>query len=452
VLAIIERTLRALTGRKTVGILLVLAAAAQTASSVTLAWDPIPESWVAGYAVRYGTASGYYSSRVDTRNATTVTLTNLTVGTTYYFVANAYTADGQENPPSNEVSYTVPAQTPTEPTNAAPVVNAGPDRAITLPASATLAATVTDDGLPAVPGNVSVAWIRVSGPGTISFANAASANTTASFTAAGTYILRLTATDGSLASSDDLVITAQPTPPQSPLAISMEAESGNLVQPMAVATSAGGITQPKSTTYITSAVAGQGSATYDVPIASAGSYVVWVRFQTSGNTNASLYLASDITSEKAVQASASQSSSAWRWACLTAAAGGIGAAPGGTRAPLTLNFTAGYHTLSIRNGDQGVAFDKFLVTNDRNFVPTDAAPAQVVPPSISNLMFPANGAWVTWTAISGATYRLLYKDNLMDSQWLPASPDLVATTTQLSWFDETAGATSRRFYTTVLLR
>ena len=42
----------------------------------------------------------------------------------------------------------------------------------------------------------SVLWTKVSGPGTVTFANAASASTTATFTHAGLYVLRLTADDG----------------------------------------------------------------------------------------------------------------------------------------------------------------------------------------------------------------------------------------------------------------
>ena len=51
------------------------------------------------------------------------------------------------------------------PANRAPVVNAGADRTIALPASTTLAGTATDDGLPSPPSQLSPTWSRVSGPG-----------------------------------------------------------------------------------------------------------------------------------------------------------------------------------------------------------------------------------------------------------------------------------------------
>lgn len=88
--------------------------------------------------------------------------------------------------------------------NQAPVVNAGADQAITLPSAANLSGTATDDGQP---DPMATTWSKVSGPGTVTFGNAAAPSTTASFSAAGTYVLRLTASDGALTSTDDVTIT-----------------------------------------------------------------------------------------------------------------------------------------------------------------------------------------------------------------------------------------------------
>ena len=93
--------------------------------------------------------------------------------------------------------------------NQPPAVSAGPDRAVTLPNSAFLDGTVSDDGLPA--GTLTTSWGKFSGPGTVTFANAAAVDTTATFSAAGTYVLRLTAGDGALSSSDDVVVTVSPS-------------------------------------------------------------------------------------------------------------------------------------------------------------------------------------------------------------------------------------------------
>jgi hypothetical protein len=80
------------------------------------------------------------------------------------------------------------------PANQAPRVSAGPDQAITLPAAASLTGTVTDDGLPNPPGAAST----TGDPGAV--------DTTASFSHAGEYTLRLTANDGESSASDDVTV------------------------------------------------------------------------------------------------------------------------------------------------------------------------------------------------------------------------------------------------------
>ena len=105
---------------------------------------------------------------------------------------------------------------PAPPTNQPPSVSAGPDLAVTLPSSASLNGTVGDDGLPNPPGTLTTTWSRVSGPGTVTFGNAGAVDTTASFSASGTYVLRLTANDGAAGASDDVTVTVNPAPPVAP--------------------------------------------------------------------------------------------------------------------------------------------------------------------------------------------------------------------------------------------
>jgi hypothetical protein len=93
------------------------------------------------------------------------------------------------------------------PSNTGPSANAGADKTITLPASVTLSGTVGDDGLPIPPGLLTFGWTKVSGPGTVTFANSNALSTTASFSAGGNYVLRLTANDGALTASDDIGVT-----------------------------------------------------------------------------------------------------------------------------------------------------------------------------------------------------------------------------------------------------
>src|SRR5262249_51736219 len=76
--------------------------------------------------------------------------------------------------------------------NLPPVVNAGPNQIVTLAAGASLSGTVTDDGLPNGT-TLQTTWSKFSGPDAVTFANANALNTTATFSTAGTYVLRLTA-------------------------------------------------------------------------------------------------------------------------------------------------------------------------------------------------------------------------------------------------------------------
>ena len=99
-------------------------------------------------------------------------VTTATFGADGIYVLRLTVSDGAVTV-SDDVTITVnPA-----PANTAPVVNAGADRTITLPASTTLAATATDDGLPSPPAQLSRSWSRVSGPGTVTFSAPSSLST-----------------------------------------------------------------------------------------------------------------------------------------------------------------------------------------------------------------------------------------------------------------------------------
>lgn len=77
------------------------------ASRVTLAWDATTESNVAGFKVYAGTNSGVYTSFADAGAQTTLTISNLVAGVTYYFAATAYNTAGLESDFSEEISHTV---------------------------------------------------------------------------------------------------------------------------------------------------------------------------------------------------------------------------------------------------------------------------------------------------------------------------------------------------------
>lgn len=91
-------------------------------------------------------------------------------------------------------------------TNAAPFVNAYVDTAGAVPGLTKLIGVVKDDGLPN--DTVTSSWSTISAPdgGDVLFSDATSPSTSARFTVAGQYVLRLTATDGELTSTKDVTV------------------------------------------------------------------------------------------------------------------------------------------------------------------------------------------------------------------------------------------------------
>ena len=88
--------------------------------------------------------------------------------------------------------------------NDPPVVDAGPDRTVD-PGVVPVAGSASDDGLPS-PGTLTTLWSQVSGPAPATFADPAALDTAVTLSDAGVYVLRLTASDGPLAASDDVML------------------------------------------------------------------------------------------------------------------------------------------------------------------------------------------------------------------------------------------------------
>lgn len=124
---------------------------------------------------------------------------------------NGLAAPGNTPPPPPSTN----PPPPPVPINQSPIVTPGADQSITLPATATLSATVTDDGLP-TSSQLSESWSMASGPGSVSFSNPNSTATAATFSTAGKYVLALTATDGALSASATLTVTVAPAPVVTP--------------------------------------------------------------------------------------------------------------------------------------------------------------------------------------------------------------------------------------------
>jgi hypothetical protein len=102
---------------------------------------------------------------------------------------------------TNTIRLTVTA------TNDAPRVNAGTNLVLTLGSPAMLNGSATDDGT----NLLAYAWGQVSGPGTVSFLNATSPATSVTLTSTGTYVLNLSASDGTLTGSNQINVLVVPS-------------------------------------------------------------------------------------------------------------------------------------------------------------------------------------------------------------------------------------------------
>ena len=144
---------------------------------------------------------------------------SLVCGTSTSVACNAYIVDRGVDNDSNSSTFNdgrlyeiaIPGLTGgggTGSTNTAPTANAGADQTITLPSSANLDGTVSDS---TPTGTLTSLWTKFSGPGTVTFGSATATDTTASFSTSGTYVLRLTASDGSASHSDDVQVVVNPS-------------------------------------------------------------------------------------------------------------------------------------------------------------------------------------------------------------------------------------------------
>lgn len=170
--------------------------------------ETLPDPAV-GFTYAWSKVSGPGGVSFTTLNTLTPTVTFPGVGS---YLLRLIVSDGQFSA-SDDVQVTVnPAPTTHQP----PVVDAGLDQSITLPLNSVhLLGRASDDNLPNPPALLLYAWSKVSGPGPVTFSSLNTLQTTATFTAAGVYSLRLIASDGALSASDDLQVTVNPSAPVS---------------------------------------------------------------------------------------------------------------------------------------------------------------------------------------------------------------------------------------------
>jgi hypothetical protein len=239
--------------------------------------------------------------------------------------------------------------------NVPPVTSVGPDQEITLPNSANLDGTVSDDGLPTPPGAVTTTWSKASGPGTVTFGNPNAVDTTASFSEPGPYLLQLTADDGQKASSADMAILVNPQSPQL-VTLNIEAESGILTAPMMIQSSgaaSGGqfVTVPEGSgnNYNDGTNGGPGQVSLSTNIPQGGTYALWARTIAPNGNSDSFYVTSSGT---LIREWSIPDSTTWQWNKIAEAFVG-----------------AGTFNLEFRQREDGTQLDRIILTNDLSFVP-----------------------------------------------------------------------------------
>lgn len=177
--------------------------------TVTQTPTPTPTSTHTSTSEAAGTPTNTLTITPTITRTATLTPTATGTATNTLTITPTATSTRTATPTPTKTTTSTPTFTPTptssSSSNTAPVVSAGTDQFIILPNAVSLAGAVQDDGLPS--GMLTILWSVVSGPGSVTFADAGSAATSATFTTAGTYVLRLTANDGALTSFDDLTVT-----------------------------------------------------------------------------------------------------------------------------------------------------------------------------------------------------------------------------------------------------
>ena len=191
---------RAVLSRHALAVLIIILSlfsrATTRAASVSLAWNPSQTSTVLGYEVHYGITGSHTSSNVNVGTNTSVTVSNLTPGVTYFFVVLAYNSSGQ-SPLSNQILYSIPPLPLITSAPLAQAVMAGSTATFTVSVTSTAPVTYQwFDGTAALPGATNA---------TLTLSNVNSAN-------AGNYSVVIANSSGNVTSSvAKLQMTNAPT-------------------------------------------------------------------------------------------------------------------------------------------------------------------------------------------------------------------------------------------------
>jgi len=394
-------------------VLILLAAAfSASAQSVTFAWDPV--SGVAGYKLYQGGGSRVYTNSVDAGTANQTTVSGLIVGRTYFFAATAYNSSGIESGYSSEITYTVPA-------NGTPVITlTSPTTGATYgsPAAIHLAANVVANGHTVTKVQFLSNGAVANEVGVAPYATDLS-NVNAGFYS---YAARLVY-DGGLTLDTPAVgvtVTSGRPPPLYPLTFA--ADSGTLTPPFVALN---GIVSQNLQTSLT----GSGEAVYNFTIDFPGNYVVSASLNAPSSSQNSLYI--NVDSEPTdplmiwdipVTSGFTNQITTWR---------GNSTPTGPPQfSPKVFTLSAGTHRLYVRGREPNTQLQSFTI-----------APAGAI---LRMTMLPGGIASLTGLGQPGHTYAVQVGSNL--KTWSVLKNVTVDSTGALSYTDSTAPLYSYRCY------
>jgi hypothetical protein len=259
--------------------------------------------------------------------------------------------------------------------NSAPSVNAGADQTVEVDASANLRGTASDDGR--VNSTLIIRWSKVSGPGTVTFGSTSSLNTTARFSATGSYVLELSANDGELTSTDRIGInviadSGGTTDPGDPvdevIAFAATANQSNVSRGShswqgvfldgAQALRALPDTGARIDSNYTST---SPFLRFGVNFPETGTYYVWLRGNATGDDN-SAHVGLNGSAVSSAANITLPINGNWTWSNTTG---------GGQRATLNITST-GSKTVEVYMREDGFAFERILLTKSSSYVPSGA--------------------------------------------------------------------------------
>jgi hypothetical protein len=392
-------------------LILLAAALGACAQSVTFAWDPV--SGVTGYKLYQGGTSRGYTNSINAGSATQATVSNLTVGKTYYFAATTYNSSGIESDYSSEITYTVPASGTPVITMTSPTIGS----TYSSPATIHLAANVVANGH-------TITKVQFLSNGTLANEVAvAPFATDLGNVSAGvySYSARLVYDGGLTVNSAAVGVTVTSGRPPPAYPLTFNADSGTLTAPF-VAVS-GIVSQNLLTSLI-----GSGEAIYNFTVDIPGNYVVSASVNAPIDSENSLYVNVDgeptdplMIWDIPVTSGFTNQVASWRGNATTGSP---------QFAPKTFSLTSGTHQLYVRGREPNVQLQSFTI-----------APAGAL---MRLTMLPGKKAGLTGLGQSGHIYEVQTSRDLKN--WTVLGNVTADSAGAFSYTDTTASSYTYRCY------